>query len=149
MKFALGLSDTDFRTEEDVRNDRLEGTLLHLTPDVLFREPQEIMRRTCYWAESKRAVVVPGLSPEKIVRDIKCQTDKYIEAFGPGLILWNKLGFDQGIVDALSADVLHVTPIQTARDAESWCIAMLSGPPCVGKHSHSNAYHSNRSVSLV
>jgi len=108
---ALGLTaDVDYTTEESTKSALAEGDVIPLTPDVLFSTPQMILGKECFWTEAKHSVVLPGVSPSRIIADIKRQTDKYVEAFGPGLILWTKCGFSDSIRAELSEHILHVVP---------------------------------------
>lgn len=110
LKRVLKITDDDFITEEDVKTSLSEGEAIPLTPDVRFKTPQLILGKMCFWAEAKHSVVVPGLSPHKIIADIKRQTDKYVEVFGPGVILWTKCGFPESIREELSPSILHAVP---------------------------------------
>lgn len=112
LKTAMGLkAGVDYITEEDTKRALSEGDVIPLTPDVLFKTPQTILGKQCFWAEAKHSLVLPGVSPDRIIADIKRQTDKYVEAFGPGLILWTKCGFCDSIRAELSNEILHVVPI--------------------------------------
>lgn len=119
LKRVLNLTSDDFTTEEDAKKLLQEGEAAPLTPDVLFKVPQMILGKMCHWAEAKHSVVVPGLSPAKIIADIKRQTDKYVEAFGPGLILWTKCGFCESLRAELSPAVLHVVPNAVAERSKN------------------------------
>ena len=111
LKRAMGLTaEVDYTTEEGTKSALAEGDVVPLTPDVLFKSPQMILGRECFWAEAKHSVVLPGVSPGRIIADIKRQTDKYVEAFGPGLILWTKCGFSDSIRAELSDQIMHVVP---------------------------------------
>jgi hypothetical protein len=110
LKRVLKITADDFITEQNVKSSLSEDEAVPLTPDVCFKTPQLILGKMCHWAEAKHSVVVPGLSPEKIIADIKRQTDKYVETFGPGVILWTKCGFPESIRAEFSQSILHAVP---------------------------------------
>jgi hypothetical protein len=110
LKRVLKITADDFITEQDVKSSLSEDEAVPLTPDVRFKTPQLILGKMCHWAEAKHSVVVPGLSPDKIIADIKRQTDKYVETFGPGVILWTKCGFPESIHAEFSQSILHAVP---------------------------------------
>ena len=79
------------------------------TPDILFHEPIKINGRTVKWLDSKKCLLLPGVSSKQEVDKGIRQMAKYTDQFGPGAILWLKSGFCQSIVDKMGQNVAHFT----------------------------------------
>jgi hypothetical protein len=45
-----------------------------------------------------------------MVQAVQRQTQRYVEAYGPGMVLWTKHGFCEGMKAALGEDVLNAVP---------------------------------------
>ena len=101
-----------FSTEvEDVQQefDDQSATGKVATPDVLFKTAQMICGHEVNWIDAKNAVHIPGVSPESMLKQWHEQSEKYVERFGPGAILWTKCGFCEAVAKA-NDKVAHFRP---------------------------------------
>jgi hypothetical protein len=102
----------DFETQEQ-QQDRMKLLSGLVDGPTLFKAPIVLFGQTIHWIDAKNSLVVPGLSPDKIVYSMSKQMKTYTETFGPGAILWTKCGFSQLTQEWLQSEfeVLSVRPL--------------------------------------
>ena len=93
-------------------NVRDEAALRHplqttVTPDLLLTRPCMYDGVLIRWVESKSGLVVPGISMEQTVENLRKQLQNYCRYLGPGVVFWKK-GYTQA-VEELVPGVLHRT----------------------------------------
>ena len=79
------------------------------TPDVLFDTPIAIMGKKVNWIDVKHDLVIPGVTPERSMKKLRCQVERYVARFGPGAVLWTKLGFCKDVLPDVEG-VAHFRP---------------------------------------
>ena len=79
------------------------------TPDVLFDTPIAIMGKKVNWIDVKHDLVIPGVTPERRMKKLRCQVERYVARFGPGAVLWTKLGFCKDVLPDVEG-VAHFRP---------------------------------------
>merc|ERR1712060_727092 len=82
----------EFFTEEQQRSlqMRVFGRLVFPTPDVLLRQPVQLLGAPMpvQWLEVKNTVVFPGCTMARRAEHFHTQVRKYANELGTGTILW-------------------------------------------------------------
>jgi hypothetical protein len=115
----LGIRHDIYRTEFQQQADR-DADDYTRTPDILFTVPVPLLgEENIYWIECKSGISIPGLSPEKQLKQLEDQIESYTSEFGKGIIFWDHpLGFCQRTKDFLP-QAIHVTPRDRAQPVQS------------------------------
>lgn len=67
----------------------LFGKMAFGTPDILFRTGFVVNGTSeVHWIDSKGSCLLPGFAFASQVKRIRRQLEKYVELFGPGLVIW-------------------------------------------------------------
>jgi len=94
---SMGIRRDKFLTEDDQKKSMPDDEIVAATPDVLFKEPITLFGRQVFWIEAKNSLIIPEVSLQSKIDDLVAQVVKYNAAFGPGAILWTKMGFSESI----------------------------------------------------
>ena len=80
-----------------------------ITPDILLKKPIKLSKegQHIHWIDAKKHFIDPALSPEYRVDSFCNQLEKYVRAYGPGLIVWGK-DFSEEWNDATKGVVQHI-----------------------------------------
>ena len=80
-----------------------------ITPDILLKKPIQLSKegQHIHWIDAKKHFIDPALSPEFRVGSFCNQLEKYVRAYGPGLIVWGK-DFSEEWNDATKGVVQHI-----------------------------------------
>jgi hypothetical protein len=80
-----------------------------ITPDILLKKPIQLSKegQHIHWIDAKKHFIDPALSPEFRVGSFCNQLEKYVRAYGPGLIVWGK-DFSEEWNDATEGVVQHI-----------------------------------------
>ena len=80
-----------------------------ITPDILLKRPIKLSKegQHVHWIDAKKHFIDPALSPEYRVDSFCNQLEKYVRAYGPGLIVWGK-DFSEEWNDATKGVVQHI-----------------------------------------
>ena len=80
-----------------------------ITPDILLKKPIKLSKegQHIHWIDAKKHFIDPALSPEYRVGSFCNQLEKYVRAYGPGLIVWGK-DFSEEWNDATKGVVQHI-----------------------------------------
>ena len=80
-----------------------------ITPDILLKRPIQLSAdgQHIHWIDAKKHFIDPALSPEYKVGEFCQQVEKYVNAYGPGLIVWGK-DFSDEWNEATKGVVQHI-----------------------------------------
>ena len=80
-----------------------------ITPDILLEIPIQLSAdsQPIHWIDAKNHFVDPALSSDENVQSICRQMNKYVRAYGPGLIVWGK-NFSEEWNEATKGAVQHI-----------------------------------------
>lgn len=80
-----------------------------ITPDILLKDPIQLSAhgQHIHWIDAKKHFIDPALSPEKRIEKFCDQIDKYVRAYGPGLVVWGK-DFSEEWNEATEGVVQHI-----------------------------------------
>ena len=80
-----------------------------ITPDLLLRKPIQLSAdgQHIHWIDAKKHFIDPALSPEYKVGAFCQQLEKYVGAYGPGLVVWGK-DFSEEWNEATKGVVQHI-----------------------------------------
>ncbi|KAJ1415358.1 hypothetical protein B484DRAFT_482111 [Ochromonadaceae sp. CCMP2298] len=120
---SMGVHQNQYRTQEELLDD---PNTKDATPDVKFNSPYRILGFWCMWVEVKNCICVPGVTPYQTLRKAKDQTDKYVEKYGPGVVLWGKLGFCESIKAQMSDQIMHLCWAKGADRVRSSCVEIIA-----------------------
>jgi len=88
---CAGIGRKEYYTEDDLRDVQTElfGKAQYVTPDVLLRAPVIVNGDTpVRWIDSKGSCPLPGFTFASMVERLRHQLARYVELFGPGLVVW-------------------------------------------------------------
>eukprot|EP00039_Didymoeca_costata_P021282 m.344019 g.344019 ORF g.344019 m.344019 type:complete len:777 (+) comp23719_c0_seq1:335-2665(+) len=96
--------EIEYKTEEAQLEDFGSGDSdKTCTPDVLLVNDDELINgHKVKWIEVKHAVCIPGVSPQEYVDNILSQVNKYVDAYGTGMLVFSK--------DVLASSMLDACP---------------------------------------
>ena len=90
---------SEFQTEADLMREQEQSSGVALaTVDVLFKEPVLICNHHCKWIEFKNCLLIPEIAPETQLTKTREQLQRYVDTWGPGIVLWGK-GYVDGVFD--------------------------------------------------
>ena len=80
-----------------------------ITPDLLLRDPIQLSPegQHIHWIDAKKHFVDPSLSPEPFIEQFCRQIETYVQAYGPGLVVWGK-NFSEEWNEATEGVVQHI-----------------------------------------
>ncbi|RJU82990.1 MAG: hypothetical protein DWB99_03425, partial [Candidatus Poseidoniales archaeon] len=109
-----GNRQIEYLTEEQIRNTSQkkygEKYLSNkITPDLLLKIPIQLYHegQHIHWIDAKKQFIDPALSPENRINNFCEQLEKYVRAYGPGLIVWGK-DFSEEWNEATEGVVQHI-----------------------------------------
>lgn len=81
----------------------------NITPDILLRNPIQLSAQGqhIHWIDAKKHFIDPAFSPEYRIEKFCNQIEKYVRAYGPGLVVWGK-DFSEEWNDATEGVVQHI-----------------------------------------
>ncbi|MDA1130907.1 MAG: TPD domain-containing protein, partial [archaeon] len=108
------LKDVRYITEKQIQTyrDKHYGNKYinqKITPDILLEIPIQLSAHSqpIHWIDAKNHFVDPALSSDENVQSICHQMNKYVRAYGPGLIVWGR-NFSEEWNDATKGAVQHI-----------------------------------------
>ena len=110
-----GCPDIEFITESEIKKSRrgktYGGKRVHpkVTPDLLLSTPVKLTAngQSIHWIDAKKQFIDPSFSPDDRITQFCDQIKKYVDAYGPGLVVWGK-DFSEEWNDATKDVVLHI-----------------------------------------
>ena len=108
------LKDVRYITEKQIKTyrDKHYGNKYvnqKITPDILLEIPIQLSAdsQPIHWIDAKNHFVDPALSSDENVQSICHQMNKYVRAYGPGLIVWGRY-FSEEWNHATKGSVQHI-----------------------------------------
>jgi|GEM_PF-3172344 len=110
-----GCPDVDYITEAEIKKGKrgrtYGGKRVHrkVTPDILLSTPVKLTTngQSIHWIDAKKQFIDPSFSPDDRISQFCDQIKKYVDAYGPGLVVWGK-NFSDEWNDATKDIVLHI-----------------------------------------
>lgn len=110
-----GCPDLEYITESEIKKGRrgrtYGGKRVHpkVTPDLLLSTPVKLTAngQPIHWIDAKKQFIDPSFSPDDRIAQFCDQIKKYVDAYGPGLVVWGK-DFSEEWNDATKDVVLHI-----------------------------------------
>ena len=110
-----GCPGLNYMTESEIKNgSRMRtygGKRVHpkVTPDILLSTPVKLTAngQLIHWIDAKKQFIDPSFSPDDRITQFCDQMKKYVDAYGPGLVVWGK-DFSEEWNDATKGVVLHI-----------------------------------------
>ena len=110
-----GWPDVEYMNESEIKKDRRSrmygGKRVHpkVTPDLLLSKPVKLTAngQPIHWIDAKNQFIDPSFSPEERISQFCHQIKKYVDAYGPGLVVWG-MDFSQEWNEATKDAVLHI-----------------------------------------
>jgi len=110
-----GCPDVDYITEAEIKKGQhgrtYGGKRVHrkVTPDLLLSTPVKLTAngQLIHWIDAKKHFIDPSFSSDDSITQFCDQIKKYVDAYGPGLVVWGK-DFSEEWNDATKGIVLHI-----------------------------------------
>jgi hypothetical protein len=110
-----GCADIEYLTESEIKKGRrgrtYGGKRVHpkISPDILLSTPVKLTAngQPIHWIDAKKQFIDPSFSPDDRITQFCDQMKKYVDAYGPGMVVWGK-DFSEEWNVATKDIVLHI-----------------------------------------